>query len=285
VADIDDGIAITTFAARPELIARVYEIEEDWPEFMGHDPVGNSLFHRVAEDFPDYCVVATDGDRVVARGRSVPFNAELPGREELPDQGWDRVQAWGFADRRRGVPATTASALDVTVDLAYLGRGLSHRVLAALREAVRRQGHDALLAPVRPTAKHQQPRLPMAEYVRQLRPDGLPADPWLRVHVHAGGVIERIAPASMTIGGSLKDWRLWTGLPFDHDGDIEVPGALVPVHCDTTHGHAVYVEPNVWVRHRLDGVRPGHAISGQSFKRGAPPAPAPAAARTPRGAG
>ncbi|MEV4459867.1 hypothetical protein [Microbispora sp. NPDC049633] len=30
-----------------------------------------------------------------------------------------------------------------------------------------------------------------------------------------------------------------------------VPGALVPVHCDADHGFAVYVEPNVWVRHSL----------------------------------
>ena len=29
-----------------------------------------------------------------------------------------------------------------------------------------------------------------------------------------------------------------------------------PVHCDTTHDHAVYVEPNVWIRH---GVNP-HAV-------------------------
>ncbi|MGP3970075.1 N-acetyltransferase [Streptomyces sp. 6N223] len=251
MADNDDGITITTFAERPGLLARVYEIAEDWPEFMGHDPVGNGLFHRVAEEFPDHGVVATDGDRVVARGRSVPFNAELPGREELPGQGWDRVMVWGFADKRRGHRATTAAALDITVDLDYLGRGLSHRMLAALRDAVGRQGHEALVAPVRPTAKHLQPRVPMADYVRRRRPDGLPADAWLRVHVRAGGVIEKIAPASMTIGGSLDDWRRWTGLPFDRDGDVEVPGALVPVHCDTAHDHAVYVEPNVWVRHRL----------------------------------
>jgi hypothetical protein len=59
----------------------------------------------------------------------------------------------------------------------------------------------------------------MAEYLRELRADGLPVDPWLRVHVKAGSTT--------------------------------VPGALLPVHCDLTHDHAVYVEPNVWVRHRV----------------------------------
>lgn len=51
----------------------------------------------------------------------------------LPDQGWDRVLVWAFRDRHRGHPPTTASALKITVDTGYLGRGLSYRMLAALR--------------------------------------------------------------------------------------------------------------------------------------------------------
>lgn len=31
---------------------------------------------------------------------------------------------------------------------------------------------------------------------------------------------------------------------------VEVPGALVPVHCDIAHDRAVYCEPCVWVHHR-----------------------------------
>jgi hypothetical protein len=84
-----------------------------------------------------------------------------------------------------------------------------------------------------------------------LRPDGLPDDPWLRVHVRAGGTIEQVAPASMVIAGSLAEWRARTGLPFDEAGPVLVPQALVPVVCDPIHDYAVYVEPNVWVRHRL----------------------------------
>ncbi|MEV4442918.1 N-acetyltransferase [Streptomyces sp. NPDC049577] len=246
-----DSILITSLAERPSLVSRIYEISETWPAFIPHDPVAGALLGRVAEDFPHYCVVATDGDRVVARGLSVPFGAGLDGREEMPDKGWDQLLVWAFRDRRHEHPPTAAGALEITVDTAYLGRGLSHRMLAALRDAAAGQGHDTLLAPVRPNAKHLHPRVPMAEYIRRRRHDGLPADPWLRVHVKAGGTIEKIAPASMTVGGSLAQWRRWTGLPFDRDGGVDVPGALVPVHCDTAHDHAVYVEPNVWVRHTL----------------------------------
>lgn len=91
----------------------------------------------------------------------------------------------------------------------------------------------------------------MDEYAFRSREDGLPHDPWLRTHVRAGGVIEAVAPTSMVVPGSLGQWREWTGQPFDTEGPVDVPGALVPVHCSPRHGHAVYVEPNVWVRHRL----------------------------------
>lgn len=80
---------------------------------------------------------------------------------------------------------------------------------------------------------------------------GLPVDPWLRVHVRAGGTIVKVAPASMVMAGTLAQWREWTGLPFDTDGEVHVPQALVPVHASLAHNHAVYVEPNVWVRHDL----------------------------------
>ncbi|MGW5121142.1 N-acetyltransferase [Streptomyces noursei] len=251
-----DALRISTLAERPALLPRIYEIAETWPAFVPHDPVATAFLGRVAEDFPAHCVVATDGDRVVARGLSVPFDATLDGREEMPDRGWDQVLTWAYRDRDRGLPGTpaTASALEVTVDTGYLRRGLSARLLGALRNAAGQQGHDVLWAPVRPTAKHREPHVPMADYVRRRRADGLPTDPWLRVHVRAGGTVGRIAAASMTVSGSLEQWRGWTGLPFDRDGRIDVPGALVPVHCDTAHDHAVYVEPNVWVRHRT--VRP-----------------------------
>lgn len=124
-------------------------------------------------------------------------------------------------------------------------------MLAAMRDNVRRLGFDELVAPVRPSAEADEPRTPMSDYAFRARGDGLPVDPWLRVHARAGGEIVRVCPRAMTISGSLAEWREWTGEPFDRTGDLEVPGALVPVHCSVEHDHAVYVEPGVWVRHSL----------------------------------
>lgn len=245
-------ISIHRLDQRPDLIDRVYEVENTWPTFMSKDPVANALYWQVAAAFPHLCAVATDeNDKVVATGRAVAFALNAPRRGALPDGGLDRVTIWAFDDRFDGVQPDTASAVEIAIGRAQQGTGLSHRMLAALRAAVRAAGLATLVAPVRPNAKHHHPRLPMADYIARVRADDLPEDPWLRVHVRAGGRILRVAPASMVMVGSLAQWREWTGLPFDRTGDVIVPLALVPVHCDVEHDHAVYVEPNVWVEHNL----------------------------------
>lgn len=244
------SIEITTLAERPELLQHLYDFKDAWPKFMLQDPIGNSLMGRVQELFPDQCVVATEDGELVAHGRSIPFAFPAEDRLELPDAGWDRVLIWGIADQRTGRETTVSSALEILVRPDRLGRGLSYRILAAMREAVHAKGHRTLFAPVRPNGKAD-PGQPMTEYIRQVREDGLPVDPWLRVHVRAGGTIIKVAPTSMVMAGTLAQWREWTGLPFDTDGEVHVPQALVPVHASLAHNHAVYVEPNVWVRHDL----------------------------------
>ncbi len=245
-------VTIHRLSERPDLIDRVYEVDSTWPEFMGADPVMNAFFGQVAGTFPHLCAVATDASgAVAATGRALAFALDLPGRGALPDGGLDWVTIWAFSDQLAGHAPDIASAVEILVGQEYRGSGLSHRMLAALRDAARDAGLTRLVAPVRPNGKHRYPNLPMAKYITMVREDGLPADPWLRVHVRAGGKIRQVAAASMVMTGSLAQWREWTGLPFDRTGDVVVPEALVPVHCDAEHDHAVYVEPNVWVEHVL----------------------------------
>lgn len=120
-----------------------------------------------------------------------------------------------------------------------------------MKDNARPRGFSDLYAPVRPTQKHLQPRLPMADYVRQIGPEGLPKDPWLQLHVRAGGRIIKVAPYAMTIVGSVADWTKWTGMQFETSGPIDVPHTLVPVNISLEHDFGVYVEPGVWVDHRL----------------------------------
>ncbi|MFJ3175506.1 N-acetyltransferase [Streptomyces roseus] len=248
-----DGIEITTLAQRPELAGRLWDMEDTWPEFARHDPMGELLYPRMIEELADHVLVATDGGAVIARGFSVPFALHAPGRDgRLPARGWDQVLLWAFADLRSGVAPDTVSAIEITVAADRLGEGLSGRMLGAMRANARARGFAEVVAPVRPSGKPAEPGTPMEEYAYRTRGDGLPYDPWLRVHVRAGAVIDSVAPLSMTITGSLAQWREWTGLPFDTTGPVLVEGALAPVRCEAGQGYAAYVEPNVWVRHALD---------------------------------
>jgi hypothetical protein len=245
---------IANLAQRPDLAPLTDDMDGAWPEFMYHDALAGLVYGYVATDLAGFCLVAVDRDdprRPLARAYSTPFTWTADPTTELPDGGWDAVVLSSAHDRLTGRRGGLISALEITVRPDLRGSGLSGIMLNALRRNAAEQGFDAMVAPVRPNGKHLHPVLPMADYLALSRPDGLPVDPWLRVHARAGGRIVGVAGRSMTITGSLADWRRWTGLPFDATGPVTVPHALVPVHCDVAADHAVYLEPNVWVYHRL----------------------------------
>jgi len=130
-------------------------------------------------------------------------------------------------------------------------RGISRLMLAAMRDNARRLGFVDLYAPLRPTEKHPEPLTPFADYAVRRREDGLPYDSWIRAHVLAGARIVKVAPYSMVVSGTIAEWTAWTGLAFGGSGPAIVPGALSPVQVSLEQDYAVYVEPNLWVHHRL----------------------------------
>jgi GNAT superfamily N-acetyltransferase len=259
-SDLAARLVVATFAERPELRDRVFggEIQSAVPEFMRHDPAGALYFaDGMLDQYREFGLVAVDPaepGRPVARAFSVPFAFRdgTKGRDELPDDGWDAVIRWGYEDRRTGRQVNAVSALEITVTPRLQGRGISRRMLVAMRDNARHLGFRDLYGPLRPTEKDKEPLTPFADYVTRRRPDGEPHDAWIRTHLRAGAEIVKIAPRSMVVAGTLAEWRKWTGLSFDKSGRAIVPGALSPVHVSPEQNHAVYVEPNLWVRHPLE---------------------------------
>jgi GNAT superfamily N-acetyltransferase len=241
---------IISLADRPDILSRPDYFADAWPEFMYHDAVSSLFYDYVVTAHPEHCLVAVEPDGPVARAFSFPFHWPADPATALP-AGHDAVIVQAVADRLAGRSGTLVAAVEVTVRADRRGTGLSARMLDALRQRTARLGYRDLVVPVRPSGKPEHPDVPLARYVGWTRPDGLPVDPWLRVHLRAGGRVVGLAPRSTTITGTLAEWRSWTGLPFDTAGPVRVPGALVPVHCDLRHGFGVYVEPNVWVHHRV----------------------------------
>ncbi|MFG2466148.1 N-acetyltransferase [Streptomyces canus] len=239
---------VASLAERPDLETSMLTMESSWPDYIRPDP---TLVHWIFERHAQHQLVVLDDTKtVVARAASAPLAWDgNPG--SLPDTGWDEALRQCMTDTYSGHRLNALCALEIAVVPGHQSRNLSGRTLQALKDHARSQGFADLVAPVRPSLKHTTPQLTMAAYAARTRPDGLPEDPWLRVHVRTGGQILKVCPASMTISGSLAQWREWTQLPFDTSGPVEVPGALTPVVADVDQDYAVYIEPNVWVRHRL----------------------------------
>ena len=211
--------------------------------FMGHGEVALRYWHLLRPELPELQLVLWDEERDVVVGHARTSPARVA--EGLPGGVDDMLESW-FGEGRQPEP-DVLSAMVAVVDRGRQGEGLSAQLVEAMRGLARAHGFAALVAPVRPTWKERYPLIPMERYARWTRDDGLPFDPWLRVHARLGAELLEVCPASMRIEGSVEEWEDWTGLVFPDDGDYLVPGALVPVRVED--GRGVYVEPNVWMRH------------------------------------
>lgn len=221
-----------------------------WPEFMLHDEVANDLWDHLFSDFAGFQCVLFDGEgEIVAGLNSAPLAWD--GTDAGLPHGWDDQFRRSVAGVLSGTPPDTLGALQIVVGPARQGSGYSALMLAAMRANARLHGFRALIACVRPNRKVDHPLESIEDYVRRTRDDGLPEDPWIRVHVRAGGRVVRPVPGSMTVHGTIADWREWTGLDFPASGDYLPDGAASPVHIDLEADRGVYRDPNVWVVHDL----------------------------------
>ncbi len=226
----------------------MWDLPNPWPTFMQQDVITEFTYDLMPECFPELQLLAVDEGQVRARVNAVPY-VWSGIDDDLPENGWDF--ALGMAFRPETPSAATAVCLiEARIHPDLAGSGLGSDLVVAARENAAALGFAHVLAPIRPTRKHLEPDTPIEEYVRRTRSDGTPFDSWLRVHIRLGGRRARICHSAMTIAGSLGEWRVWTGLPFDTSGTVHVEGALNPVHVSVENDYAVYVEPNVWIVHR-----------------------------------
>ncbi len=186
----------------------------------------------------------TEAEQIIARGRTIPFRwdgtlADLPAG----------IDAMGLRAVTDSAPPTVLSALAAEVVTGRQGRGVSKLVIGAMADVADKAGLETLIAPVRPSWKDRYPLIPIEQYATWLRADGLPFDPWLRVHVRLGATTLRPEPHSMRITGSVADWTSWTGIEFPTDGQYVFPGGLAPL--EVRDGTGRYWEPNIWMLHPI----------------------------------
>jgi GNAT superfamily N-acetyltransferase len=221
-----------------------------WPEFLLNDPVINEHWHHTEDDWPDSQLLLLDGvDAIAATANTSPLAWD--GTDAGLPAGVDGQLLAAVAGREAGVAPDTLGALQIIVDPARRGTGLADVMLQAMCGVARSLGHRAVIACVRPTWKDRYPLAPIEHYATWTRADGQPFDPWIRLHVRAGGRIVRPEPASMRIAGTVAHWETWTGMAFPASGDHIVPRAAAVVHIDRDLDWGTYLDPNVWIVHDL----------------------------------
>jgi hypothetical protein len=166
--------------------------------------------------------------------------------EDLP-AGIDGAIARAFDERG----ANVLCALLIAVPRAQQGKGASAKALRAMVDIARTHGFETLIAPVRPSWKERYPLVPIERYAGWRREDGLPFDPWMRVHERAGATVLKPEPCSLRITGSVSEWEEWTEMAFPESGEYVFPAGLAPVTIDREQDAGRYWEPNVWMVHAV----------------------------------
>ncbi len=236
-----------TAEERPDLWQRAHaDLDGVWPEYNHHGLHSHRYFGVLFPTYSTLQILFVDrrSDALVARARTIPFcwDGTL---DDLP-HGIDAVGLGVLDDL--GQP-TALAALAAEVNPGYQGIGLSSLVINAMVMVARSAVLAPLVAPVRPKWKERYPLIPIERYAAWQREDGLPFDPWIRVHVRLGGSVLRSEPRSMEITAPVADWEAWTGMRFPEDGSFVFPGGLAPL--TVAGGIGQYWEPNVWVVHEV----------------------------------
>jgi len=245
-----DATRIVTAAEAPQLQDSMQDLGgSPWPEFLLHSTVVNQNWMRLYEFHPE-CQLAlldpTDGS-LLAIANSLPVRWDGP-PEGLPERGVEWALESRFVAEAPPAP-NVLCALQIVVAPALLNHGLSSTMVSAMRRVAAERGLAHLIAPVRPVWKHRYPLVPMERYVRWTRDDGLPYDPWMRVHVRLGASILQVCEASLCVEGTREQWEAWTALRLPESGRYTLEGGLVPMDFDAARNLGRYVEPNVWMQH------------------------------------
>ncbi len=246
------SVHIYTCAERPDLWEQSYDqIAGVWPEYNQHGDVLNQHWDRLDEDFREFQFILYDEERgiALAHGHSIPCRWDGT-VEGLPD-GIDGVISRGVGLFEDGGEPNTLSALAIEIPPAHQGGGLSRTMIGGMHEIAAKHGFADLIAPLRPTWKERYPLTPIERYAAWTREDGLPFDPWIRLHVRLGAEILLPVQESMRITGTVGDWEEWTETPFPESGSYVFPSALALLEVDREADLGAYWEPNVWVRHSV----------------------------------
>lgn len=219
-----------------------------WPEFIQHDAILEKYWNNLYTDFLDCQFAFYSNNNFIGVGNSIPLRWD-DDFKNLPDKGLDWAMEKAVKDIQDDLAPNLLVGVQILIGSALQSKGLSYRFLETMKQIAKNKGFKHIALPVRPNLKHQYPLIAMDDYLKWITPKGEPFDPWIRVHLKAGGKIISICHESMHIKGKINDWEKWTGLCFKSSGNYIVDKALCPVSINIEKDKGVYLEPNVWIVH------------------------------------
>jgi hypothetical protein len=223
-----------------------------FPEFMYNNAPMSVWWASLYNEFAEYQFILLDKEtnELMALGNSLPLYWQEP-FENLPDEGIEWASRTAFEQHKAGVKPNILSAYQIIVSREARGRRISRIAVETMIGEARSHGLAQLIAPVRPNRKADFPLIPIDDYMRWTREDGLPYDDWLRVHVRLGGRVIKACKKSYTVQGKIEEWRQWTGQEFPGSGQYTLPGGLIPVTISKDDDMGIYIEPNIWTVHNV----------------------------------
>jgi len=250
--DIPPGYSLVSYDERPDLDPAIRELmAATWPPFMNEDDVANAHFGRAYDDWPAYQTMLLDADgKLVALANAMPLPWD--GSDDDLPEGWREQILRSVAALDDGRAVDTLGAMQIAMRGDARGAGLSGTMVGTMRAGAKAAGYRAVIANVRPTWKARYPLVPIERYALWTRDDGLPFDPWMRLHARLGARIVRSSPRALIVKGSVADWESWTGMAFPESGPYVVPQATQPVVIDRERDEGIYYDENVWMVHPVD---------------------------------
>jgi hypothetical protein len=249
--EIPPGYSAFSYDERPDLDPAIDELmAATWPAFMNEDEVAYQHFGRAYDDWPQFqTLLVDDAGRLVALGNAMPLSWD--GTDEGLPEGWREQILRSVEALDSGLAVNTLGAMQIAMRDDRRGAGLSGTMVGAMRAGAKAAGYRAVIANVRPTWKERYPLIPIERYATWTRDDGLPFDPWMRLHARLGARVVRASPRALIVRGSVADWESWTGMSFPDTGSYVVPRATRPVDIDRERDEGVYYDENVWMVHDI----------------------------------
>lgn len=236
---------LVTIEEQPDLLSHIDHLGLDsFPRYLFEgDAVLKAGWDRILRQFPDCQFALFEGEEMVGGGVTVPlyWDKTVEGLPTVIDE---------LFDTETREPNILCAIAGLVVDK-HQGRGISTDVLLGMKSIAEKRKLDSLMAPVRPNRKELYPLIPIEDYMHWKRDDGLPYDPWIRVHARLNAPLLRVMPKCIIATGTVAQWEEWTGLHFKQSGSYVIEGALNPIEIDLEKDQGLYIEPAVWMEHKV----------------------------------